>query len=111
MPRMPSERPERLLDDLVSIRDLLRAPAPGAPSPFDEIPLLSDVVPVESTPQPAPSVTSAANTGEDTSLVAADQANLVIQQLVDEYMPLLEAELRRRLEAHLLSPEHPVPRR
>lgn len=109
MTRTPSERPERLLDDLASIRDLLSAPAPGAPAPFDDIPLLSDIVPVAPPHQPALPVTPAIE--ESPHRVAPDQVNLVIQQLVDEYMPLLEAELRRRLEAHLLSPERTASRR
>lgn len=112
--RKPPQDPDHLLDDLESIHDLL-GESDGEPPLLtesfepDNIPLLSDVV--QASPRPAPIEEEAeddlppADTHNreqarlDSELRAA--AQLILQDVIDDFVPQIEAELQRRLEARL----------
>lgn len=114
-------KPTHLLDDLESIRQLLekdQLEPPLLTEALDhelDIPVLSDIIepaPVESAtnvqlPYPVrPAVVSAP---ESTAQNVSDQldaelraaAQLILQDVIDDFVPQIEAELRRRLEARL----------
>jgi len=123
----PPKKPTHLLDDLESIRDLLGENQLEPPLLTDSIdpqaiPLLSDIV----TPAPASPATPAAAptptpTPTPTPSVPADAppvpaearelnrldgelraaAQLILQDVIDDFVPQIEAELKRRLEARL----------
>ncbi|SDI91065.1 hypothetical protein SAMN05216189_101060 [Pseudomonas delhiensis] len=109
--RKPPQDPDHLLDDLESIHDLLGEPDGEPPlltESFepDNIPLLSDVV--QASPRPSPAEEQAdddlpAPSREqarlDSELRAA--AQLILQDVIDDFVPQIEAELQRRLEARL----------
>jgi hypothetical protein len=132
-PKLPPE-PAHLLDDLESIRALLDDEPSGNEPPLltdsldaDGIPLLSERVeptpapPVPPAPAPAPSqpmaeairqrMTPAGNpelARLDSELRAA--AQLILQDVIDDFVPQIEAELKRRLDARLtrlLPPRRP----
>ena len=113
-PKAPN-KPAELLSDLESIRALLgddfpdEAPAALAP---DSIPLLSDIV------EPAPAVPAASASDDEpreTSVRSAFRslaerhidhelrtaANLILQEVIDDFVPQIEAELKRRLESRI----------
>lgn len=109
--RKPPHDPDHLLEDLKKIQDLLDES--GAEPPLltesfepDNIPLLSDVVTpapqAPAAPQPSPPTASPA-AGElnrlDLELRAA--AQLILQDVLDDFAPQIEAELQRRLEARM----------
>ncbi|SDH62342.1 DNA polymerase III subunit chi [Pseudomonas panipatensis] len=119
--RKPPHNPDHLLDDLESIHDLLGeadSEPPLLTESFepDNIPLLHDVVSPAARPPQAPA-TAAAPTAPaaqparpavppvneqarlDSELRAA--AQLILQDVIDDFVPQIEAELRRRLEARL----------
>lgn len=123
----PPHKPGALLNDLESIRELLDddLDPPLLTEKFDpdDIPLLSDVVPdAEPAPSPQPVVASGATAGMasehelrqtvqraigrdneinrlDSELRAA--AQLLLQDVIDDFVPQIEAELKRRLQARL----------
>lgn len=117
--RKPPRDPDHLLDDLESIHDILgEAEAEGEPPLLtesfepDNIPLLSDVVnptprpqpspparPQASPPEPEPITWNSEQTRLDSELRAA--AQLILQDVIDDFVPQIEAELQRRLEARL----------
>ncbi|EXF46347.1 hypothetical protein BAY1663_01236 [Pseudomonas sp. BAY1663] len=112
-PKTPN-KPAELLSDLESIRALLGDDFPDASEALDpdSIPLLSDIVepaPAVSTGTPAdgeprePSVRTAfrslAERHIDHELRTA--ANLILQEVIDDFVPQIEAELKRRLESRL----------
>ncbi|WP_028240048.1 hypothetical protein [Stutzerimonas azotifigens] len=119
----PPRQPGQWLDDLESIRALLGDDA-QAGLPFDEsidpqsIPLLSEIVEPgadspapaarKPAPEPAPmaprSTPSRADRQLDSEIRAA--ANLILQDVIDDFVPQIEAELKRRLE-RLLKRKHP----
>ncbi|MFZ5957488.1 DNA polymerase III subunit chi [Pseudomonas sp. QL9] len=108
----PTTDPDHLLDDLESIHDLL-GEAEGNPPLLtesfepDNIPLLSDVVTPSPRPQQAPEPPAAPEpitwdseqARLDSELRAA--AQLILQDVIDDFVPQIEAELQRRLEARL----------
>jgi hypothetical protein len=116
----PKEKPAQLLSDLESIRQLLEPAMAEPPLLTDSIdprniPLLSDIVPPAFSerplqpipPQPAapPRHAPAArppslelNRLEGELRIAAE---LILQDVIDDFVPQIEAELRRRLEEHL----------
>jgi hypothetical protein len=118
----PAHPPVQLLNDLESIRELLGEQGDEPPLLLDSldpasIPLLSDLV------TPAPAATVAAEPSPttlteslrstvqrsisrdselnrlDTELRAA--AQLILQDVIDDFVPQIEAELKRRLDARL----------
>ncbi len=101
-----ADQPQQLLDDLQAIQELLESPAiPVATPPLpDDVPLLCDVV----LPAAEPSAEAAARPFLDATRPGATltpevraQASLIVQQVIDEFMPRIEAEVRLRLEASL----------
>ena len=111
-PKAPNN-PAELLNDLESLRALLGDdfPDPSATAAVTDpqsIPLLSDVVDPQSDDAPAgarrePSVRTAfrslAERHIDHELRSA--AGLILQEVIDDFVPQIEAELRRRLESRL----------
>ncbi len=118
----PPQKPEQLLNDLESIRELLGDKSFDPPVLMDSldpdsIPLLSDIVTPPPRPQPTPAAPakpaatgtreavahSVSHSGElhrlDSELRAA--AQLILQDVIDDFVPQIEAELKRRLNARL----------
>lgn len=100
----PTPPAQRLLDDLESIHHLLEEP--------NTPPLLTDIVtsqniPVLSErvdmPEAAAPLTEAARHLTMTQLAPELRqcAELLLQEVVDEFIPLIEMQLRRRLEERL----------
>ena len=111
-PKAPN-KPAELLNDLESIRALLGDDFPdtaatGAPVDPDSIPLLSDIV------EPGPAIAAATPSDDEpreTSVRSAFRslaerhidhelrtaANLILQEVIDDFVPQIEAELKRRL--------------
>ncbi len=103
----PPITPSHLLDDLESIRQLLdeeglEPPLLTEQIDTDDIPLLSEVI--EPAPQAAPAA-PAPEAGQpdrerqrlESELRAA--AQLILQDVIDDFVPQIEAELKRRLAA------------
>jgi hypothetical protein len=107
--RKPPHDPDHLLEDLKKIQDLLDES--GAEPPLltesfepDNIPLLSDIVtPAPQAPEPASAAQASPAASElnrlDLELRAA--AQLILQDVLDDFAPQIEAELQRRLEARM----------
>ncbi|KIP97843.1 MULTISPECIES: hypothetical protein [Pseudomonas] len=125
----PPHKPGALLTDLESIRELLDddLDPPLLTEKFDpdDIPLLSDVVPAAAH-SPAPSSQPVAATGRTAGMASEDElrqtvqraigrdneinrldselraaAQLLLQDVIDDFVPQIEAELKRRLQARL----------
>ncbi|SEI43013.1 hypothetical protein SAMN04244572_00213 [Azotobacter beijerinckii] len=97
----PKPDTAHLLDDLQSIRDLLDEdllpPLLTETLGADGIPLLSEIVTLEEDeeePRPAPSPPSLEQT-------LRTESQLVLQAVIDDFLPQIEAELKRRLETRL----------
>lgn len=111
--RKPPHDPDHLLEDLKKIQDLLDES--GAEPPLltesfepDNIPLLSDVVtPAPQAPAPAaaqpamPQPSPAASELNRLDLELRAAAQLILQDVIDDFAPQIEAELHRRLEARM----------
>ncbi|WP_443190101.1 DNA polymerase III subunit chi [Pseudomonas indica] len=125
----PPQKPKQLLDDLESIRDLLGDDTLEPPLLTEsvdpaQIPLLSDVVapapthtapraaapasvpPPAATPRPAAPVAAAVQHSVAAELARLDtelraSAQLILQDVIDDFVPQIEAELKRRLDARL----------
>ncbi|WP_448682638.1 DNA polymerase III subunit chi [Pseudomonas nicosulfuronedens] len=111
--RKPPHDPDHLLEDLKKIQDLLDES--GAEPPLltesfepDNIPLLSDVVtPAPQAPEPAaaqpavPQASPAASELKRLDLELRAAAQLILQDVLDDFAPQIEAELQRRLEARM----------
>nr|WP_188982959.1 DNA polymerase III subunit chi [Pseudomonas matsuisoli] len=110
----------QLLDDLKSIRDLLDKyqlePPLLTESAEDDIPVLSEVVAKEERPAPAPAAPVAQPTEISAPVVKPERpaptpqridaelrktAQLILQDVIDDFVPQIEAELKRRLEARM----------
>ncbi|MBP8926142.1 MAG: hypothetical protein KBG75_09810 [Pseudomonadales bacterium] len=63
-----------------------------------DIPLLIDIVEPAAPAEPAPGATQPA---PDVPAALAIEATFLIDELVDEYLPRIEARLRERLETRL----------
>lgn len=117
MTQTPPEKPAHLLDDLESIRALLGDQDPPLLTDSfdsDAIPLLSEVVsprpastPLPAAPEPEPepearepAVRTAFRTLAERHLdhELRTAAQLILQDVIDDFVPQIEAELRRRLE-------------
>jgi len=105
---MTQSRPPKanLLDDLESIRALLDdSDSPELAEAIDpaSIPLLSDVVtaPTQETEAREPAVRTAFRTLAERHLdhELRTAAQLILQNVIDDFVPQIEAELRNRLEA------------
>lgn len=126
----PPQKPAQLLHDLESIRELLGDDSTEPPLLIDSldpdsIPVLSDIVsappgpppPFHATPtpkptpapQPAPSTLRGIephlpDSARDLQHVHGElraAAQLILQDVIDDFVPQIEAELKRRLEARL----------
>lgn len=116
----PPEKPAQLLNDLESIRELLGDA--GSEPPLlvdsldpDSIPLLSEIVtppPQPAVPKPlqpqAPPLRDALSqrVSSDSELNRLDNelraaAELILQDVIDDFVPQIEAELKKRLQARL----------
>lgn len=118
-PALPESH--QLLDDLESIRALLgddtlepplltdtvhAEPEPPVPLSEESIPLLSDPVPVS---VPTPGIAAAAPTPEQNRQATLlhldadlrDAARKIMQDVIDDFAPHIETEIRRRLEARM----------
>ena len=108
MDRKPPHRPAPLLDDLESIRNLLDERSPEPPLLTDildaeAIPLLSEIVEPALTQRLAdatPAQATAERRGNDELRAAAE---LVLEEVLDEFLPQVEIEFRRRLKERLAS--------
>ncbi len=106
----PKPDTTHLLDDLQSIRDLLDEellpPLLTDTLSADDIPLLSEIVPPDD-PEDAPPPAALPPHLEQSLRI---EAQLILQEVVDDFVPQIEAELKRRLETHLerlLAPHRP----
>lgn len=122
----PQQKSAHLLDDLESIRQLLGDDNLLPPLLTEtvnsdaqvQIPLLSDrvggeppVLVVEATVQPtpvpvaAPAPAAAANKGPDALLHLDSElraaAQLIMQDVIDDFAPHIETEIKRRLDARM----------
>jgi hypothetical protein len=124
----PPQKPAQLLNDLESIRQLLGDENLEPPLLIDSldpdsIPLLSEIVaapPVADAPTPAPKPPVAQTLHETLSQRASRDsrdsrdselnrldielraaAELILQDVIDDFVPQIEAELKKRLQARL----------
>ncbi|MBV4462255.1 hypothetical protein AB7M29_005774 [Pseudomonas sp. F-14 TE3623] len=116
----PQQNSAHLLDDLESIRQLLGDDNLQPPLLTDtviegdqeQIPMLFDTVgnapqPVEATPPPAPAAqpSPAASKGPDALLHLDSElraaALLIMQDVIDDFAPHIETEIKRRLDARM----------
>ncbi|MCE4071224.1 MULTISPECIES: DNA polymerase III subunit chi [Pseudomonas] len=111
--RKPPHDPDHLLEDLKKIQDLLDES--GAEPPLltesfepDNIPLLSDVVtPAPQAPSPPaiqpvePNAVPHSSELNRLDLELRAAAQLILQDVIDDFAPQIEAELQRRLEARM----------
>lgn len=111
--RKPPHDPDHLLEDLKKIQDLLDES--GAEPPLltesfepDNIPLLSDVVtPAPQAPTPPaiqpvePNAVPQSSELNRLDLELRAAAQLILQDVIDDFAPQIEAELQRRLEARM----------
>ncbi|AZE98552.1 hypothetical protein C4J95_1074 [Pseudomonas orientalis] len=110
----PLKKDDHLLDDLESIRQLLGDDGLQPPLLTEtvesevQIPLLFDMVgnkpaaPQPATAEPAP----AAEKAPDALLLHLDNelraaAQLIMQDVIDDYAPHIEAEIKRRMDARM----------
>jgi len=125
----PPQKPAQLLNDLESIRQLLGDENLEPPLLIDSldpdsIPLLSEIVtppPVTAALAPKPPVaqtlreTVSQSVSRDSEMNRLDSelraaAQLILQDVIDDFVPQIEAELKRRLDARLsrlLPPRRP----
>jgi len=116
----PKEKPAQLLSDLESIRKLLEPSLAEPPLLTDSIdplsiPLLSDIVPpafaahpLQPIP-PSAAVSASSHTAADSQamrLIRLEEelrlaAQLVLQEIIDDFVPQIEAELNNRLQERL----------
>jgi hypothetical protein len=103
------EERQGLIDELQSLSATLGPPAPGVPMDAD-IPVLLEVVELPPTAPGAAAdalgASSAAPAGIDVDAAMQVEAGFILEELMDEFLPLVEARLRERLEErmrHLLA--------
>lgn len=111
IPPKPAAWPDLINDELPLLTETVGEPAiPVLSEQVAALPLLSERV-VPSSPPPAPPV--AAPASPPSAAAPADEpmaqierelqaaARLIMQEVIDDYMLQIEAELHRRLEDHL----------
>lgn len=114
----PIKKDDHLLDDLESIRQLLGDDELQPPLLTEsaesevQIPLLFDMVggkpaaPEPVTPPPAAEPAPAAEKAPDALLLHLDNelraaAQLIMQDVIDDFAPHIEAEIKRRMDARM----------
>jgi hypothetical protein len=90
-----------LIDELQSLSATLDPSAGGAPTHGD-IPVLQDVVELPRAAAPASGrITAAFAPGVDLGAALEVEARSIVDDLMDEFLPLVEAQLRERLEERM----------
>lgn len=91
-----------LIDELQSLSATLDPSAGGAPIHGD-IPVLQDVVelPRSATPAATGRMSAAFAPGIDLGAALEVEARAIVDDLMDEFLPLVEAQLRERLEERM----------
>ncbi|VVM73455.1 hypothetical protein PS682_01940 [Pseudomonas fluorescens] len=111
----PLKKDDHLLDDLESIRQLLGdddLQPPLLTEPVDgevQIPLLFDMIggkPVEPEPAVKAGAPATVEKGPDALLLHLDNelraaAQLIMQDVIDDFAPHIETEIKRRLDARM----------
>ena len=126
IPPHPAHLPDWANDELPLLTETVGEPVipllrePLLSEPADAVPLLSEQVPASppatppaASPAPAPTAAAASRavpTDSDAAMPLAQierelhaAAELIMQEVIDDYMLQIEAELHRRLEDHLAS--------
>ncbi len=120
IPPHPAHLPDWASDELPLLTETVGEPViPLLSEPADAVPLLSERVAASSPPaRPVPSVPTTtvasravpADSAGDAAMPLAQierelhaAAELIMQEVIDDYMLQIEAELHRRLEDHLAS--------
>lgn len=111
----PLQKSAHLLDDLESIRQLLGDDNLQPPLLTEtvasevQIPLLFEQIsaqlPAAPAPKPTPAPARVADNGPDTLLHLESElraaAQLIMQDVIDDFAPHIETEIKRRLEARM----------
>ncbi len=111
----PLQKSAHLLDDLESIRQLLGDDNLQPPLLTEtvasevQIPLLFEQIsaqlPAAPAPKPTPAPAPVADNGPDTLLHLESElraaAQLIMQDVIDDFAPHIETEIKRRLEARM----------
>ena len=120
IPPHPAHLPDWANDELPLLTETIGEPVipllrePLLSEPADAVPLLSEQVPASlpvTPPVTPPPAVSRAVPADSTSAMPMAQierelhaaAQLIMQEVIDDYMLQIEAELHRRLEDHLAS--------
>ncbi|MNF58889.1 hypothetical protein D3C84_404640 [compost metagenome] len=114
IPPHPAHLPDWANDELPLLTETVGEPLiPLLSEPADAVPLLSEQVPASSPPVTPPPAVSRAVPADSASANAMPMAQierelhaaaeLIMQEVIDDYMLQIEAELHRRLEDHLAS--------
>ncbi|MNY30407.1 hypothetical protein D3C86_1645150 [compost metagenome] len=114
IPPHPAHLPDWANDELPLLTETVGEPLiPLLREPADDVPLLSEQVPASSPPVTPPPAVSRAVPADSASANAMPMAQierelhaaaeLIMQEVIDDYMLQIEAELHRRLEDHLAS--------
>ncbi|HEY6610496.1 MAG TPA: DNA polymerase III subunit chi [Pseudomonas sp.] len=120
LPPHPANLPDWASDELPLLTETVGEPVipllrePLLSEPVDAVPLLSEQVPASppaiapTTPAPTASRAVPADSTSDAAMPLAQierelhaAAQLIMQEVIDDYMLQIEAELHRRLEEHL----------
>lgn len=100
-------RPDQWLDDLEAIRSLLGSETTAEPIDPDAIPVLEDIVEPGRPLQPpsqlpsqslADAVSPRSRTDRQLDSEIRAAAELILQDVIDDFVPQIEAELKRRLQ-------------
>lgn len=121
IPPHPAHLPDWASDELPLLTETVGEPVipllrePLLSEPADAVPLLSEQVPASPpamplTPPPTAGRAVPADSASDAAMPLAQierelhaAAELIMQEVIDDYMLQIEAELHRRLEDHLAS--------
>jgi hypothetical protein len=110
-PPKPSHLPEWASDELPLLTETVGEPAIPllSETAMEDVPLLSERLPASPPPSPAAPPRPAAREARQAEPLAQIErelhaaAQLIMQEVIDDYMLQIEAELHRRLEDHLAS--------